>query len=74
MKEKSVTVLITVKNSSRTIEDCMDSILGMNYRNYKVYVIDAFSTDGTYEILKKYRKKIRLEQFSGNPLKPTITR
>jgi GT2 family glycosyltransferase len=31
-----------------------------------VLVVDAFSTDGTYEILKSYGKKIALKQLSGN--------
>lgn len=69
MKEKSVTVLITVKNSKHTIKNCIDSILGLNYKNYKVYVVDAFSTDGTYEILKSYGKKIKVERYKGNPPK-----
>jgi glycosyltransferase involved in cell wall biosynthesis len=69
MKEKSVTVLITVKNSKDTIKNCIDSVLRLNYKNYKVYVVDAFSTDGTYEILKSYGKKIKVEQYRGNPPK-----
>ncbi|MEM5882884.1 MAG: glycosyltransferase [Candidatus Aenigmatarchaeota archaeon] len=69
MKEKSVTVLITVKNSRGTIKDCIDSILRLNYKNFEVFVVDAFSTDGTYEILKSYGKKIKVEQYKGNPPK-----
>ncbi|MEM7825411.1 MAG: glycosyltransferase [Candidatus Aenigmatarchaeota archaeon] len=69
MKEKSVTVLITVKNSRDTIKDCIESILRLNYKNYKVYVVDAFSTDGTYEILKSYGRRIKVERYKGNPPK-----
>lgn len=69
MKEKSVTVLITVKNSAQTIKDCIDSLLKLNYKNYRIYVVDAFSNDGTYEILKSYGKKIRVERYAGNPPK-----
>jgi len=65
-KEPSVTVLVTVKNSAKTIKKCIDSILKLNYKNKKVYVTDAYSTDGTWEILKKYGKKIRLERVKGN--------
>jgi cellulose synthase/poly-beta-1,6-N-acetylglucosamine synthase-like glycosyltransferase len=67
MKKKSVTVLITVKNCRETIKNCIDSLLKLNYKNYKVYVVDAFSIDGTYEILKGYGKKIKLERHRGNP-------
>jgi glycosyltransferase involved in cell wall biosynthesis len=70
MKQTSVTVLVTVKNSANTIEKCIDSLIELNYKNYSIYVTDAFSTDGTYEILKnlqkKYPKKIMLERIHGN--------
>jgi GT2 family glycosyltransferase len=68
MKKPSVTVLVTVKNSVSTIKKCIDSILKLNYpkKKYSIFVVDAFSTDGTWEILKKYGKKIRLERVRGN--------
>ncbi len=69
-KQPSVTVLVTVKNSKDTIEKCLKSLLNLRYKNYKIYVTDAFSTDGTWEELKnlqeKHPKKIRLERIRGN--------
>jgi cellulose synthase/poly-beta-1,6-N-acetylglucosamine synthase-like glycosyltransferase len=67
MKQPSVTVLITIRNSARTIKRCVDSLLKQNYHNYKIYVVDSYSTDGSYEILKKYGKKIKVEQFRSTP-------
>lgn len=67
MKEPSVTVLITIRNNADIIKQCIDSLLKQSYKNYKIFVVDAFSDDGTYEILKKYGKKIRLEQLKSNP-------
>jgi glycosyltransferase involved in cell wall biosynthesis len=67
MKQPSVTILVTIKNSAHTIKKCIDSLLNQNYRNYKIYIVDSFSTDGTFEILKKYGKKIKLAQFKSNP-------
>ena len=66
MKQPSVTILLTVRNSAGTIKKCVDSLLNQDYKNKKIYVTDAFSTDGTYEILKKFGKKIKLEQVRGN--------
>ena len=63
----SVTVLITVKNSKNTIRKCVESLLKLDYPNKKIYIIDAFSTDGTYGMLKKFGKRIILEQVRGNP-------
>lgn len=67
MKEPSVTVLLTLKNNKDTIKQCIDSLLKQSYKNYKIFVVDAFSTDGSYEILKSYGKKIILYQLKGWP-------
>ena len=71
MNYPEITVLITVRNSKDTMKQCIDSILKLNYpRNrYKILVIDAFSNDGTYEILKSYGKKIILKSLKGKPPK-----
>lgn len=65
MKYPSVTILVTIKNSARTMKMCIDSLLELDYPNYEIMVIDAFSTDGTYEILKSYGNKIKLYQVKG---------
>jgi GT2 family glycosyltransferase len=39
----------------------------MDYKKYEIFVVDAFSTDGTYEILKGYGNKIKLYQTQGWP-------
>ncbi len=67
MKEPSVTILVTIKNSALTIKKCVDSLLRQNYKNYKIYIVDSFSTDGTCEILKRYGKRIKFEQFKSTP-------
>jgi len=65
---RSVTVLITVRNTSHLIKKCIDSILSLDYpkSKYKIFVVDAFSTDGTWEILKTYGKRIKLKRLKGN--------
>jgi len=65
MKQPKVTVLITVKNSVNTIRQCIESVLKQTYKNYNVMVVDAYSNDGTYEILKSFGKKIKLYQVRG---------
>lgn len=64
-KQPSVTVLITLKNNAATIKQCIESLLKQNYKNYEIFVVDAFSTDGSYEILKSFGKKIKLCQLKG---------
>jgi cellulose synthase/poly-beta-1,6-N-acetylglucosamine synthase-like glycosyltransferase len=65
VKFPSITVHVTVRNSSKTVKACVDSLLRLNYPNYNIIVTDAFSTDSTFEILKEYGNKIKLERVRG---------
>lgn len=65
-KYPTVTILVSVKNSERTIKDCVESLLNLDYPNKKIYVVDNMSTDNTYKILKGFGKKIKLERVCGN--------
>ena len=54
-----VSILIPTKNAVKTISQCLDSVLSLDYpkEGLEVYVIDAFSDDGTQDILQEYQKK-----------------
>ncbi len=64
-KEPSVTIFVPVKNSENTITKCINSLLNLDYKNKKIFVIDNISDDNTYEILKNYNKKINLIKMPG---------
>src|SRR3989344_7503795 len=66
MKQPKVSVGITVKNSVDTIFECIESIMKSSYPIYEIVVVDAFSTDGTWEILKSFGKRVRALQKKGN--------
>ena len=53
-----VSVIITTKNSSNTLNRCLKSIKNQSYQNTEIIVIDNNSTDNTKEIAKKYTKLI----------------
>lgn len=63
---QAITVVISVRNASDTIKKCIDSVLINSVKPKEVIVVDAYSDDGTYEILKKYGKKISLYQVPGS--------
>jgi glycosyltransferase involved in cell wall biosynthesis len=57
-KHMRVSVIITTKNSSKTIAACLDSIIAQTYKNIEVLVVDGLSTDNTIHIVQKYDVKI----------------
>jgi len=53
-----VSVIIPTKNSSKTLEACLESIKNQTYKNIELIVVDNNSTDNTKEIAKKYTDKV----------------
>jgi glycosyltransferase involved in cell wall biosynthesis len=58
MKNPLVSVIIPTKNSSRTLETCLESIKNQTYKNIELIVVDNNSSDNTKEIAKKYTDKV----------------
>ncbi|MBF0457123.1 MAG: glycosyltransferase [Nitrospirae bacterium] len=53
-----VSVIITTKNSGRTIEKCLESVKNQSYNNIELILVDNNSTDSTKEIAYKYTDKV----------------
>lgn len=53
-----VSIITAVYNSATYIEDAIRSVLSQDYENLEYIVIDGGSTDGTLDIINKYRTKI----------------
>ena len=54
--EPSVAVLVPVLNNAKTIRKCIDSLLQQDYNNLHIHLIDAFSHNGTAEIVSEYER------------------
>ena len=51
---KNTAVIIPAHNSKNTIYDSINSVLNQTYKNFKCYITDDMSTDGTVEKIKNF--------------------
>jgi glycosyltransferase involved in cell wall biosynthesis len=51
-----ITVIIPVYNVERYLSECIESVLGQNYANKEILIINDGSTDGSKVIIEKYNK------------------
>lgn len=58
MENVLITVITVSLNSVKTIEKTILSVLNQTYKNIEYIIIDGGSTDGTLEIIEKYKNKI----------------
>ena len=53
-----VSIITSVYNNEKTIEDAIKSVLSQTYPNIEYIVVDGASKDGTVDVIKKYEDKI----------------
>jgi len=53
-----VSIITAVLNRVETIEYCIRSVLSQSYKDIEHIIIDGGSTDGTVDVIKKYKKEI----------------
>ena len=53
-----ISIIIPVYNSSKTLDECLNSIFKSNIKDFEVIVVSGNSTDNSIEISKKYNTKI----------------
>lgn len=64
-----ISVIVPVYNVAPYVEACLNSIVCQFYKNIEILVVDDASTDGSYDICKKFAvadKRIQLIQHSEN--------
>ncbi|MEM4347754.1 MAG: glycosyltransferase [Candidatus Altiarchaeota archaeon] len=54
----NISVIIPTKNEEAEIKQCLESIKSQTYRDFDIWVVDAYSTDKTEEIAKEYTKNV----------------
>ncbi|MES2650950.1 MAG: glycosyltransferase family 2 protein [Bacteroidota bacterium] len=53
-----ISIVIVIKNAVNTIENAIKSVLEQDYTNFELVILDGISTDGTLEIIQKYKDRI----------------
>ena len=51
-----VSIIVPVRNEEKYISKCLDSLLNQNYPNFEIIVINDFSSDGTWDIIQRYKE------------------
>jgi len=57
-RSMKISIITAVHNSRETIESCLQSVLGQDWKDLEYIVVDGASTDGTLDIINKYRPRI----------------
>lgn len=52
-----ISVIMAAYNSEKTIAESMDSIVSQTFTDWELIVCDDGSSDGTYEIIRKYARR-----------------
>lgn len=60
MKKSKISIITVVLNGEKTIEQTIQSVISQSYENIEYIIIDGKSSDGTIDIIKKYKKYINI--------------
>lgn len=52
-----ISIIISAYNEQKTLHQCLDSLLVLDYPSYEVIMVNDASKDNTLQILKEYQKK-----------------
>ena len=74
-----VSIIMGIYNCESTLEEAIESIISQTYENWELIMCDDCSSDGTFEVAKKYKDKypdkIKLIKNEKNiTLGPTLNR
>ena len=60
MHNPKISIVIPTFNRENIICDAINSVLGQNYNDFEIIVVDDGSTDGTHEVLNGFGNQIRV--------------
>lgn len=66
LKENTVSIVLPVYNAGRFLAECLESLEAQSHDNLQIIAIDDKSTDNSWSILRKYKKRIKGLQIYKN--------
>lgn len=67
MENIKVSVIVTVHNAQKYIQECLESVLQQTFSNIEILCMDGGSTDFTPEILQDYAEKDKRIRIINDP-------
>lgn len=64
----TVSIVVPSLNAARWIGPCIESALAQTYRDTEVIIVDAGSTDGTLDVLRRYGSSVRVVRDEGGSI------
>ncbi|MFH1369299.1 MAG: glycosyltransferase [Elusimicrobiota bacterium] len=74
MSGKFISVIIPAHNAEKTIIKCAESLMGLDYPDYEVIIVNDGSTDGTAAALKDFEGSERLKVLNQEKSGPSVAR
>lgn len=62
----TISIICPTYNSAKTLIQLIESVLTQTCDNYELIIVDALSTDGTADILKRYEGRLRYVSEKDN--------
>lgn len=63
-----VSIILPVRNQAKTVDDCVRSLVSLEYPNKEIIVVDGGSTDGTRELVQKFAHEITIVDEEPLPI------
>lgn len=57
MERHKISIIISVYNTEKYLEKCLDSVINQTYQNLEIILVDDCSKDGSLKVIEKYAKK-----------------
>ncbi|WP_256621503.1 glycosyltransferase family 2 protein [Methanolobus chelungpuianus] len=67
MSEPEISVVMSVYNGEKHLDECIGSILGQSFRDFELIIVNDCSMDGSLKIIERYEKSDHRIKVINNP-------